>query len=69
MGSEKTRPDVQTVNDLLGHTNLTTTKKYLYSLKENRRAAISVLDDVLVEENDTEYPAYLNKQKGLRGIP
>jgi len=54
MGSEKTRPDVQTVSDLLGHTNLTTTKKYLYSLKANRRAAVSVLDDVFTEGNDTE---------------
>ncbi len=55
MGSDKNRPDVQTVSDLLGHTNLTTTKKYLYSLKENRRAAVSVLDDIFtVTENDTK---------------
>ena len=54
MGSDKIRPDVQTVSDLLGHTNLTTTKKYLYSLKENRRAAVSVLDDVFESKNVTE---------------
>jgi len=54
MGSDKNRPDVQTVSELLGHTNLITTKKYLYSLKENRRAAVSVLDDVFDSENDTE---------------
>ena len=54
MGSENNRPDVQTVSDLLGHTNLITTKKYLYSLKEKRMKAVSVLDDIFVTENGTE---------------
>jgi hypothetical protein len=46
MGSENNRPDIQVVSDLLGHTNLITTKKYLYSLKEKRMKAVSVLDDI-----------------------
>ena len=54
MGSENNRPAVQTVSDLLGHTNLTTTKKYLYSLKEKRMKAISVLDDIYGTENRQE---------------
>ena len=54
MGSEKNRPDVQVVSELLGHTNLITTKKYLYSLKEKRMMAVSVLDDIFVTENGTE---------------
>ena len=54
MGSENNRPDVQTVSDLLGHTNLTTTKKYLYSLKEKRMKAVSVLDDIYGTKIDTD---------------
>jgi len=54
MGSDKNRPDIQTVSDLLGHTNLTTTEKYLYSRKETRMAAVSVLDDIFDSQNDTE---------------
>ncbi len=54
MGSENNRPDVQTVSDLLGHTNLKTTTKYLYSLKEKRMKAVSVLDDIYGTENGTE---------------
>ena len=54
MGSENNRPDVQTVSDLLGHTNLITTKKYLYSLKEKRMKAVSVLDDIYGTENGTD---------------
>ena len=46
MGSQNNRADVQTVKALLGHTNLTTTTKYLYSLTETRMKAVSVLDDV-----------------------
>ena len=65
MGSEKTRPDVQTVSDLLGHTNLTTTKKYLYSLKANRRAAVSVLDDIFTQGNDTKSDTKNEKDLGF----
>ena len=46
MGTEDNRPDVKTVSELLGHTNIATTQKYLYSLKENKVKAVSVLDDV-----------------------
>ena len=46
MGSENNRPDVKTVSELLGHTNITTTQKYLYTIKEKRMKAVSVLDDV-----------------------
>jgi integrase len=44
MGSEEFRPDIVTVSELLGHTNLNTTKKYLFSLKDRRMKAVSVLD-------------------------
>ena len=46
MGNEDNRPDVKTVSELLGHTNAATTQKYLYSLKEKKMKAVSVLDDV-----------------------
>jgi len=61
MGSENNRPDVQTVSDLLGHTNLITTKKYLYSLKEKRMKAVCVLDDIYGTENGTEIKKDLEK--------
>ena len=38
------KPDIVTVSRLLGHTNLVTTNKYMYSLQESMRAAVSVLD-------------------------
>jgi integrase len=63
MGSEKNRPDVQVVSELLGHTNLITTKKYLYSLKEKRMKVVSVLDDIFVTENATD-----TKNKDLENI-
>jgi len=53
-GSENNRPDVQTVSDLLGHTNLVTTKKYLYSVRENKMKAVSVLDDIYGTGQGTE---------------
>src|SRR4030043_17175 len=46
MGSEEHTPDIVTVSELLGHTNLNTTKKYLYSLKERRIRAVSILDQI-----------------------
>ncbi len=46
MGIGGYRPDIVTVSELLGHTNLNTTKKYLYSLKERRMMAVSVLDKI-----------------------
>ena len=54
MGSENNRPDIQVVSELLGHTNLITTKKYLYSLKEKRIEAVSVLDDIYGTQNGTK---------------
>jgi len=46
MGSEEHKPDIVTVMDLLGHTNLNTTKSYMYSLKERRARAVSILDQI-----------------------
>ena len=54
MGSENNRPDVKTVSVLLGHTSVTTTDKYLYSLKENKMKAVSVLDDIYGTGHGTE---------------
>ncbi len=34
------------MSELLQHTNLNTTKKYLYSLKERRMKAVSILDQI-----------------------
>jgi integrase len=46
MGTNEYTPDIVTVSELLGHTNLNTTKRYLYSLKERRMRAVSILDQV-----------------------
>jgi hypothetical protein len=46
MGTDNYIPDIVTVSELLGHTNLNTTKKYLYSLKERRVRAVSILDQL-----------------------
>jgi hypothetical protein len=56
MGSEAYTPDIVTVGELLGHTSLNTTKKYLYSLKERRMRAVSILDDVklITTDNSTD---------------
>jgi len=54
MGSEEVRPDVQTVSELLGHTNIITTQKYLYSLKEKKMKAVSVLDSLYSTKISTE---------------
>lgn len=46
MGSKNNTPDIKTVSELLGHTNIATTQKYLFSFKEKKMKAVSVLDDV-----------------------
>ncbi len=46
MGSNEYTPDIVTVSELLGHTNLNTTKKYLYSIKERRIRAVNILDQI-----------------------
>jgi integrase len=53
MGSENNRPDVKTVSVLLGHYNIATTDKYLYSPKEKRMKAVSVLDAIYGEKQGT----------------
>jgi len=59
MGSENNRPDVKTVSVLLGHTSVTTTDKYLYSLKENKTKAVSVLDAIYGTGHGTEQKKHL----------
>ena len=46
MGRNEYTPDIVTVSELLGHTNLNTTKKYLYSFKERRVRAVNILDEI-----------------------
>jgi integrase len=46
MGTDEYTPDIVTVSELLGHTSLNTTKKYLYSRKERRMRAVSVFDQI-----------------------
>ena len=46
MGSDEYIPDIVTVSELLRHTNLNTTKKYLYSLTERRMRAVSIVDQI-----------------------
>ena len=64
MGNEDNRPDVKTVSELLGHTNIATTQKYLYSLKEKKMKAVSVLDDVsgakISPENEKDLEKFLS---------
>jgi integrase len=46
MGCEEYTPDIVTVSELLGHTSLNTTKKYLYSRKERRKMAVGIFDKI-----------------------
>jgi integrase len=61
MGSENNRPDVKTVSELLGHTNITTTQKYLYTIKEKRRKTVSVLDDVYGSKSSSKISSKTEK--------
>ena len=64
MGNEDNRPDVKTLSELLGHTNIATTQKYLYSLMEKKMKAVSVLDDVygakISPENKNDLEKFLS---------
>ena len=51
MGSKNNLPDIKTVSELLGHTNIATTQKYLFSFSEKKMKAVSVLDDVYGVKN------------------
>ncbi len=66
MGVNGYRPDIVTVSELLGHTNLNTTKKYLYSLKERRMMAVSVLDRV--DEISTNISTGQGIDEGGKGL-
>ena len=59
MGTEDFRPDIVTVSELLGHTNLNTTKKYLFTVKERRMRAVSVLDSVEISTD-------ISTEKGIQ---
>ena len=48
MGVDGNKPDIVTVSRMLGHTNLMTTNKYMYALKESMEKAVSVLDGLEV---------------------
>ncbi len=57
-------PDIKTDSELLGHTNIATTQKYLFSLKQKKMKAMSVLDDVygtkISPENKKDLEKILN---------
>jgi len=55
-------PDIMTVSRLLGHTNLTTTNKYLYKLQESMKSAVGVLDKM---ENLSPKISPETQEKGL----
>ena len=62
MGLDGNKPDIVTVSRMLGHTNLMTTNKYMYALKESMEKAVSVLDglEAISPKNSPE-----SKKKGL----
>jgi len=66
MGVDGNKPDIVTVSRMMGHTNLVTTNKYMYSLKESMEKAVSVLDGLELVMSQTSPETH---KKGLaRGL-